>query len=149
MNKKGFLDDFLPYLAVGAFVIVIAVILVFYGATKDKGQQDSAEKDLLTLEAHKALQDYLKSSFKDRSMAEYLTVIAKQDSLYPDWEAQTKTYFESRYPQRKTQLVVKTSREKMEVPEQAPEVRTVVYVDAYLPSDMYDKVVLTLNLGIP
>ena len=149
MNKKGFLDDFLPYLAVGAFVIVIAVILAFYGVTKDKGKQQSAEKDLLLLEADKVLQDYLRSSFKDGQMAEYLTVIPEQDSLYSDWEAQTKTYFESRYPLRKTQLIVKTSRESIEVPKQSPEVRTVTLSFAYLPSDKYEKVEILLHLGIP
>ena len=34
MNTKAMLDDFFPYLALGAFVVFFAVVLMLYGATQ-------------------------------------------------------------------------------------------------------------------
>ena len=145
MNKKGFLDDFFPYLAVGAFVVLFAVILLMYGATQSAGQGKTAEKDLLELQASTALHDYLTSNFNGKPVMVYITIVTEHDKLFPEWKAFTSSYFQSHFSQNKFSLRIPTVPGEEIVINEIP--RLPARSVAYLPSEVYGVVELSLYMG--
>src|SRR3989338_2008193 len=72
MNTKAMLDDFFPYLAVGAFVVLFAVVLMLYGATQTAAHERKAYADVAAATLDSVLPTMLRKSSNDVTASELI-----------------------------------------------------------------------------